>query len=156
MLLISREPSLTLAEIKSRLYGAADYWGTPDTFGAGKLNAYATLLPPPMAATITGPRTIPEYTPSTWNAVMAYGVPPYSYEWTVDAVYAGGASSLTAGDTWAGGYAYTIGLRVTDARARVATSWFSVYATPAGCPTCLSPPLAASAVLVRSGKVISP
>lgn len=49
-LILSVDPSLTAAQVKARIRGSADVWGSSATFGAGKLNAYRALTlqsPPP-------------------------------------------------------------------------------------------------------------
>lgn len=45
-LLLSREPGLTASQVKSRLQVGARFWGSSTTFGAGKVDAYRTLVPP--------------------------------------------------------------------------------------------------------------
>ncbi|MDP9353278.1 MAG: S8 family serine peptidase [Chloroflexota bacterium] len=42
-LMLSYTPSLTASQVKSRLRGGADSWGSSTMFGAGKLNAYRAL-----------------------------------------------------------------------------------------------------------------
>ncbi len=136
-LLLSREPSLTAAAVRSRLRDGADPWGPSTTFGAGKLNAYGTLVAPPRAS-ISGPNAVTEYTSNTWTAVASGGAPPFTYRWTVDGTPAGTSTSVTDGGSWAGGTSHTIGLTVTDVIARSVSTSLGVYVTFSG--GCFQPP----------------
>jgi subtilisin family serine protease len=79
-LLITREPDLTAAQVKTRILDSADPWGAPTRqFGRGKLNAYRTLLTP-LSVTITGPTTIKTPGTYTWTA-NASGGSSYTYRW---------------------------------------------------------------------------
>lgn len=46
-LMLSADPSLTSGNVKARIRASADPWGSSATFGAGKINAYRALQPPP-------------------------------------------------------------------------------------------------------------
>jgi subtilisin family serine protease len=78
-LLLSREPTLTSAQVKTRITSNADYWGDPTQFGAGKLNAYRTLWN--LHAGISGLSSITEAGTYTWTAAGSGGSGTYSYQW---------------------------------------------------------------------------
>lgn len=78
-LLLSRSPSLTVAEIRSRLIAGADPWGRTDDFGAGKLNATFTVLP--LLSSINGPSLITAVGAYSWSASATGGDGTYSYTW---------------------------------------------------------------------------
>ena len=78
-LLISREPTLTVTQIRQRLAAGADPWGRADDFGAGKLNATFTVLP--LTATLTGPTSITTAGTYTWAATPSGGDGVYFYSW---------------------------------------------------------------------------
>lgn len=84
-LLLTREPGLTAAQVKSRLVAAARPWGTSTMFGAGKMDAYRTLVPPtPMSVSISGPTSIRGCVAGTWTATPSGGTAPYSYVWSAE------------------------------------------------------------------------
>lgn len=83
-MVMSREPSLTEAQIRARIKASADPWGPALTFGAGKVNAYRALVGRVVVG-ITGPGAI--WTPPdnyTWTASVSGGVGSYSYVWERD------------------------------------------------------------------------
>lgn len=83
-LLYSLDPTLTYAQVRSRLMNSANPWGPSNLFGAGKLNAYQTLIaaPAPLTIYLAGPHLIKPGATCTWWAVVSGGYQPYSYEWT--------------------------------------------------------------------------
>ena len=78
-LLLAREPTLTVAQVRARLAAGADPWGRSDDFGAGKLNAAFTVLP--FSAAISGPITIVQPGTYTWTANATGGSGQYTYAW---------------------------------------------------------------------------
>jgi subtilisin family serine protease len=84
-LLLSREPGLTAAQVKSRLVAGARPWGASTTFGAGKVDAYRTLVPPaPLSVAISGPTSLRGCVGGTWTATPSNGTAPYSYTWSAE------------------------------------------------------------------------
>ena len=79
-LLLSREPGLTLAQVKSRLYGAAQPWGPSTRFGSGKVDAYHTLVPR-LAVYIAGDVFPPSAGTYTYTARLSGAVGNYCYRW---------------------------------------------------------------------------
>ncbi len=128
-------------------------WPTYDIAHGGEqisvtpmLNVMRTVLgtdfsipvrPPPPSASISGPGAVEENAYATWTGGASGGVPPYSYQWTVDGVLAGNGGSVTDGG-WPGGSSHTIGLTVTDASGYSGYNELGVYVTYAG--GCLQPP----------------
>jgi serine protease len=88
-LLLSREPNLTAAQVKSRIMTYAVPWGDATQFGAGKLDAFATISP--LIVTVSGPTYIDTPGTYTWTAQASGGVGGYSYQWQV---------SYNNGATW--------------------------------------------------------
>lgn len=84
-LLLSREPNLTAAQVKARIVGNAVPWGSSTIFGAGKLDAFATLSP--FTVSIAGPGFVTTSGNYTWTANASGGTSGYSYHW--DASYDG-------------------------------------------------------------------
>lgn len=78
-LLLSREPTLTAAQVKSRIMANADIWGAPVQFGAGKLNAFRTLFN--FVVHLGGPVTIRSPGTYTWSVSPSGGTGTYSYLW---------------------------------------------------------------------------
>src|SRR6266550_7686216 len=100
-------------------------------------NAFFHQGPPQPA--ISGPNTVQEFTTNTWTASASAGIPPYSYQWTIDGSNAGTSTSITAGGSWGGGESHAIVLRATDAAGRVGSTEVDVYvlfpcSTPPDCP----------------------
>ena len=114
-LLLSREPSLTAAAVKQRIRGGADSWGAASTYGYGKLNAHATLSPPPpITVSINGPTEAPEHAwgQCSWSAQTTGGSGPRSYQWKYDGAVVGTGTSWS-GDTGTEGE-HWLDVRVTD------------------------------------------
>lgn len=77
-LLLTKEPALSLAGVKSRLFSGADYWADTRT-GNGKLNAYHTLVSP-LNVTVSGP--FPRFAGNyTYTASLSGGNGSYAYRW---------------------------------------------------------------------------
>lgn len=113
-LLLTREPTLTAAQVKGRLQSGADPWGSAVQFGAGKLNAYRTLAPPipPLSVTISGRTVVRSGATCTWLANASGGTPPYSYSWKVDNVPVG--TNDSALEYQNAGSPFTISVVVSD------------------------------------------
>lgn len=79
-LLLAREPALTAAQAKTRVYDAADYWGTSTRFGRGKVNAYRALVGR-LNVYIDGPTYISSAGEYTWTAVTTGGVQTPALTW---------------------------------------------------------------------------
>ena len=78
-LLLSREPTLTDAQVKARITANAVPWGSASQFGAGKLDAFATLAS--LTIGITGQSAIINPGNYTWTAHASGGTGSYSYRW---------------------------------------------------------------------------
>jgi subtilisin family serine protease len=86
-LLLSREPNLTALQVRDRLIQGAKPWGSATTFGAGKLDAYATLLG--VSQVVTGPTSFTltcnpfGCTPQTltYSSTASGGNGTFSYQW---------------------------------------------------------------------------
>lgn len=78
-LLLAREPSLTVAQVRQRLAAGADPWGRSDDFGAGKLNATFSVFP--FVLSVAGPTNITSPGGYTWSANAAGGDGIYFYSW---------------------------------------------------------------------------
>jgi subtilisin family serine protease len=96
-LLLSREPTLTLSAVKSRLYSSADPWGPLQDYGAGKLNIARTLFGP-VNASISGPSNITG-SPQTWTAGASGALAPYTYKWELQPFCSGSWSVVGTGST---------------------------------------------------------
>jgi subtilisin family serine protease len=93
-LLLSREPNLTSAQVKSRIMAGAVPWGSSTMFGAGKLSAYNTLVPPvAFRASVSGPTRITTAGTYTWTANVTGATGPVTYQWQVS----------SNGSTWTNG-----------------------------------------------------
>ncbi len=98
-LLLSREPSLSLTQVRARLTAGADPWGLSTDFGAGKLNALFTVFP--LAASVSGPAAITSPGNYTWTTNVTGGDAQYSYAWhyrnlgTVNWVHLGPGPAVT-------------------------------------------------------------
>ncbi|HYW09553.1 MAG TPA: S8 family serine peptidase [Longimicrobium sp.] len=79
-MVMSREPSLTEAQIRARIKASADPWGPALTFGAGKVNAYRALVGR-VAVSITGPGLVYTADDYTWTASATGGAGNYAYVW---------------------------------------------------------------------------
>lgn len=81
-MLLAREPTLTAAQAKTRVYDAADWWGASNRFGRGKVNAYRALVGR-LSAWIGGPTFIETEGYYTWTAFSAGGVQAVQYTWEI-------------------------------------------------------------------------
>jgi serine protease len=88
-LLLAREPALTSAQAKSRVYAGADPWGVSTRFGRGKVNAYRALVGR-LTASINGPGLVKDTGWHQWTAVTSGGVQTPTYLW--EQSWNGGAS----------------------------------------------------------------
>jgi len=88
-LVLSLHPSMTEAQLRSRLIASADPWGSATQFGAGKLNAYRAVAF--LQATASGPTFIDTPGSYTWTATASGGNGPITYQWQ---------ESFNSGSTW--------------------------------------------------------
>ncbi|HET7622212.1 MAG TPA: S8 family serine peptidase [Gemmatimonadaceae bacterium] len=79
-LLLTKDRTLTLSQVKTRLFSGADPWGGTAQVGAGKLNAYHTLVPRVVVG-ISGPNIVSSPGTYTWTASASGGVGGYGYRW---------------------------------------------------------------------------
>lgn len=138
-LVLSREPWLTAAQVRTRITSTADYWGSPSVFGAGKLNASRALgylpPPPPFAASISGPNQVQSVSSCLFTASTVGGAEPLTYAWTANG-YSVGENSSTYRHYNNGWDAFQFGITVTDAQGRVAMNFLSVGVSSSA-PECL-------------------
>lgn len=95
-LILSREPTtLTSTGVRSRLTYGSVPWGTSTTYGAGKLDAYRSLMQA-FSVTISGPGSLID-APGvyTWTANVAGGDGNYTYAWQES--FDGGNTFYTVG-----------------------------------------------------------
>jgi len=78
-LVISRNSTLTASAVKSKIYQAAVHWGTATQYGAGKLNAFASVMN--VVVTVSGFTTIKRAGSYTWTTSATGGTGSYSYTW---------------------------------------------------------------------------
>ena len=136
-LLLAKEPTLTLTEVRNRILGQADPWGASTQFGAGKLNTYRSLAPPPpppFTVTITGPDPVQPFSQCLYQALVSGGTSPYSYGWKADGVPVGADNPFYRHN--AGTSSFALEVTVTDAAARV-TSGAMLVTVDSGAPECL-------------------
>ncbi|HEX8429989.1 MAG TPA: S8 family serine peptidase [Longimicrobium sp.] len=111
-MVMSREPSLTEAQIRARIKASADPWGAAVTFGAGKVNAYRALVGRVVVG-INGPGIL--YAPDdySWTASVSGGVGNYTYLW--ERVDPSGTFQVSTGPSYDAfvGYDETFTLRLT-------------------------------------------
>ena len=81
-LLLSREPTLRANDVLTRVREGADAWGDSFHFGAGKTNAYRTLLSALVG--INGQRTPKLAAMYGYSALVTGGVGPFTYDWERD------------------------------------------------------------------------
>jgi subtilisin family serine protease len=81
-LLLAREPALTAAQAKTRVYDAADWWGASNRFGRGKVNAYRALVGK-LGVWISGPTYISTSGQYTWTAGYSGGMQTPQYTWFI-------------------------------------------------------------------------
>ncbi|HEV7704514.1 MAG TPA: S8 family serine peptidase [Gemmatimonadaceae bacterium] len=79
-LLLSREPTLTAAQVKSRIMAGAINWGNGTIFGYGKVSAYNTLVPP-LSVHGSGPSKITVTGTYHWTATASGGTGPITIQW---------------------------------------------------------------------------
>lgn len=97
-LVISRNSSLTSAQVKSKLYQGAVYWGPATQYGAGKLNALASVSN--VVVSVSGPTTIKTAGNYSWSASATGGNGSYTYTWE-KSVAGGSYYSVGSGNTHA-------------------------------------------------------
>jgi subtilisin family serine protease len=78
-LIISRDNTLTGAAVKSKLYQAAVPWGPATQYGAGKLNALASVSN--VVVSVSGLSTVKNPGNYTWTASASGGNGSYTYNW---------------------------------------------------------------------------
>lgn len=130
-LLLSREPNLTLGEVKVRLYNSADPWGSATDYGSGKVNAGRALQL--QNVILTGPASARPNTQCLWQASVSGGVPPFTYSWTINGSPVGGSSPQLVWTT--GSTAFTIAVRVDGVNGASVSKQKSV-SVAAGAPMC--------------------
>lgn len=126
-LLLSREPGLTVRQLRDRLMRTADPWGDVPVYGNGKLNVFAALTGA-LNVTISGPTSGDIFTLCYWDAIVSGGTPPYTYKWT------GGIGNGRT-DTWvSGSITYDTYLMVTvhDSHGAAGQAYLQVYNAPEG------------------------
>lgn len=79
-MVMSRNPTWTEAQIRDRVKAGADPWGTANTFGSGKLNAYRALVGR-VGVSTSGPLRPATEGDYTWTASGVGGAGTYSYVW---------------------------------------------------------------------------
>ncbi|MFL5385193.1 MAG: S8 family serine peptidase [Longimicrobiaceae bacterium] len=79
-LLLAQENTLTVTDVKNRLYTAATPWGSANQFGRGKLDVYKTLMGS-FYTGISGTNWIDTNGTYTWTATPSGGNGVYSYQW---------------------------------------------------------------------------
>jgi subtilisin family serine protease len=122
-LLLSRNPSLTRAQVKTAMQNTADKVGPQayvsgrnDRYGFGRLNASAALLSIASCATITlSPSVLPDGTANNFysqNVVASGGTGPYTYAITVGSAPPGisisAAGSVFGTPTASGTFSFTV------------------------------------------------
>lgn len=127
-LILSRNPSLTRAQVKSAMQSSADHVGPEpyisgrnDRYGSGRLNASQALLSIASCAGISlAPSVLPNgqtFTTYNQSLVASGGTPSYSYAKTVGSLPPGltlsAAGVLSGTPTSAGTYSFSV--RATDA-----------------------------------------
>jgi subtilisin family serine protease len=127
-LMISVRPSLTAAQVRTRMCLAAKPWGPANSFGCGKVDAYRAVAPNP-TATITGPSSVRPNATCTWFANVSGGISPYSYAWTP------GFSTSTEMTYHNGSSNFTVTLSVMDAVGGVSNKSKNVTVS-ANAPLC--------------------
>lgn len=113
-LVISRNSTLTSSAVKSKIYQAAVTWGPANQYGAGKLNAFASVMN--VVVTISGYTTIKRAGSYTWTTSATGGNGSYSYTWeqSVDnGPYNWVGSGTSFSEYIDGSSGQTINLRVT-------------------------------------------
>ena len=78
-LVISRTQFASASFVKGKLYGGAVPWGSATQYGAGKLNAFASVTN--VTVTVNGPVTIKRAGNYSWSASAGGGNGSYAYTW---------------------------------------------------------------------------
>ncbi|HSU12752.1 S8 family serine peptidase [Longimicrobium sp.] len=81
-MVLSRNGTLTELQVRDRIKAGADPWGTANTYGAGKLNAYRALVGR-VSGSISGPAFFSTPGTGTWTANPSGGLGGYTYQWEV-------------------------------------------------------------------------
>lgn len=111
-LLLSREPNLTLAQVKQRLYATARAWGAANTYGNGLVSG-AAVMGTALTVTISGPSSVQQNQTCTWSAQPSGGLTPYTnYAWTKNWAPVGTNSSVL--NLPSGTSSFTLRVTVTD------------------------------------------
>lgn len=136
-LLLSVEPSLTQAQVKSRLVDSADAWGPAAEVGAGKLNiarALGVVITPISSVTIGGPSKVKPNTTCMWWANVTGGTAPFTYAWYRNG-YPVGEGSYVYVST--GATNFTLALTVQDRYEQTgsASKSITVKSSAMNCPT---------------------
>jgi subtilisin family serine protease len=139
-MVVTANLGLTADEVADRIYSGANAWGPAVRFGAGKLNAYNSVLaaqpppPPPLLVSIDGPSPVQPFSACLYTALATGGTPPYSYAWTADGSPVGDNSAYYRHS--AGTSSFGLMVIITDAVAGGASDSKSVT-VDAGAPECL-------------------
>ncbi len=131
-LMLSRDPTLTAVEVKSRIQRSAVPWGPANLYGAGKLDAYGALIAAPtLFVQINGPSIVTTAGTYTWTASATGGTGSYSYnwEWSYDqSTYYPGGSNQTYSQQISSSDPIWLYLRVTvTSGSQVVTANLAVY-----------------------------
>jgi hypothetical protein len=82
----------------------------------------------PIVEAISGPTTIQPGATCMWQAIVAGGTAPYSYQWTNQGVYGGTGEYYTGSkDPGLGGNSFRLEVTVTDAAGASTTNETYVY-----------------------------
>lgn len=134
-LLLTKEPTLTLAQVKSRLFGAANPLGSTPDVGAGKLDIYHTLVSRP-TVTISGVGVVTVPGTYSWTAVAANGNGNYTYRWDKSinggAFFDTGIRTASYSDVVGNGSLFTLRATVTSGPDQV-TATHGVLGPGGGC-----------------------
>ena len=78
-LIIARDPEVSSLNLKNKLYQGAVPWGPATQYGAGKVDALASITN--ITVTVNGPTTIRNAGNYSWTASAAGGNGSYAYTW---------------------------------------------------------------------------
>lgn len=139
-LVISEDPTISGASVRSRLLDNADTWGRSDDFGHGKLNVYDAVHQP-MTVTVDAPALDTAYHSVAATAMVSHGVSPFTYAWTINGSPACGNQNTCTGQVGAQGTITTFAVTVTDSSSppQQASGQAQVYAQWSDCLHCLKP-----------------
>lgn len=140
-LLLSLEPNLTQAQVKSRLLDSAAAWGPAADYGAGKLNiarALGVVIPPISSVSIGGPSRVKPNTTCMWWATVSGGTPPYTYSWYRNGYPVGNGDYVYVAT---GTTNFTMALTVQDRYEQTgsASRGITVTSSALNCPTAPPP-----------------